>query len=88
VRPQRARQNKENAMVTQHRHKPGSFDPGHCRGCADQADLLNHYWQVQREEQAFRETYRWARQAHRWATWALWASGLGMLLAVIALFTS
>ena len=42
-------------MVTQHQHKPGSFDPGHCRGCAHQADLLDHYWQVQREEQAFKE---------------------------------
>jgi hypothetical protein len=29
-------------MVIQHRHQPGSFDPGHCRGCAHQADLLWH----------------------------------------------
>jgi hypothetical protein len=65
----------------QHQHRPGSFDPGHCRGCAHQADLLDHYWQVQREEQAFKE-------AHRWAIWALWSSGVGILLAVIALFTS
>jgi len=43
----------------QHRHQPGSFDPGHCRGCAHQADLLDHYWQVQREELAFKEAHRW-----------------------------
>jgi hypothetical protein len=72
----------------QHQHRPGSFDPGHCRGCAHQADLLDHYWQVQREEQAFKEAHRWARRAHRWAIWALWSSGVGILLAVIALFTS
>jgi len=36
-------------MVIQHQHRPGSFDPGNCRGCAHQADLLDHYWQVQRE---------------------------------------
>ena len=72
----------------QHRHQPGSFDPGHCRGCAHQADLLDHYWQVQREELAFKEAHRWARRAHRHAIWALWSSGVGILVAVIALFTS
>jgi hypothetical protein len=66
-------------MVIQHRHQPGSFDPGHCGGCAHQADLLNHYWQVQREELAFKQAHLWARRAHRHATWALWASGVGML---------
>jgi hypothetical protein len=33
---------------------------------------------VQREGQAFTE-------AHRWASWALWCSGIGILLAVVAL---
>jgi hypothetical protein len=88
LRPQRARQNEEDAMVTQHQHKPGSFDPGHCRGCAHEADLLDHYWQVQRDEQAFKEARRWAWRAHRHASWALWSSGVGIVLAVIALFTS
>jgi hypothetical protein len=40
---------------------------------------------VQREELAFRKAHRWA---HRHASWALWSSGVGMLLAVIALFSS
>jgi hypothetical protein len=88
VRPERARQNEEDAMVIQHQHRPGSFDPGHCRGCAHQADLLDHYWQVQREEQAFKEAHRRARRADRYASWALWASGVGMVLVVIALFSS
>jgi hypothetical protein len=71
-------------MVIQHHHQPGSFDPGHSRGCAHEADLLDHYWQVQREEQAFKQAHR----AHRHASWALWSSGVGMLLAVIAVVTS
>jgi hypothetical protein len=75
-------------MVIQHWHPPGSFDPGHCRGCAHQADLLDHYRQVQREELAFKQAHRWARRAHRHATCALWASGVGMLVAVIAVVTS
>ena len=75
-------------MVIQHQHRPGSFDPGHCRGCAHEADLLDHYWRVQREEQAFKEAHRWAYRADRRASWALWSSGIGMLLAVIAVVTS
>ena len=74
-------------MVIQYRHRPGSFDPGHCRGCAHQADLLDHYQQVQREELALKQAHQWARRAHWHATWALWASGVGML-AVIAVVTS
>jgi hypothetical protein len=46
-------------MMIQHRHQPGSFDPGHCRICAHDADLLDHYWQVQREELALNEAHRW-----------------------------
>jgi hypothetical protein len=74
-------------MLIQHRHKPGVFDPGHCRTCAQQADLLDHYHRVQREEDTLRATQRWASHAHRNATWALWASGTGLLLAAIALLT-
>lgn len=74
-------------MLIEHRHRPGVFDPGHCRTCAQQADLLDHYHRVQREEDRLRATQRLASQAHRTATWALWASGIGLLLAAIALLT-
>jgi hypothetical protein len=43
------------AMLIQHQHKPGDFDPGHCRECARRTDPLGHYHRVQREEQAFKE---------------------------------
>ena len=74
-------------MPLEHAHKPGRFDPGHCRDCARETDLLDHYWQVQREEQAFREAHRWAQRAHRFAIRALWLSGSSILLAGIALLT-
>jgi hypothetical protein len=45
-------------MLVEHAHQPGRFDPGHCRDCARETDLLDHYWQVQREEQAFKEARR------------------------------
>jgi hypothetical protein len=32
-------------------------------------------------------TERWAGQTRRNATWALWGSGIGLLLAAIALLT-
>jgi hypothetical protein len=72
-------------MLIEHQHKPGVFDPGHCRDCARETDLLDHYWQVQREEQAFKETHRWARQARRHAIWALGSAGVGILLALVGL---
>ena len=74
-------------MLTEHQHKPGEFDPGHCRDCARETDLLDHYWQVQRQEQALTQAYRWARQARSYAICTLWSSGIGVLLAAIALFT-
>jgi len=74
-------------MLIEHQHKPGVFDPGHCRNCAHAADLLDHYHRVQREEQTVKEAHWWAGQARRNATWALWASGIGILLAAIALLT-
>jgi hypothetical protein len=40
---------------------------------------------VQREELAFREAHRWAGQARSYAIGALWSSGVGLLLAAIAL---
>jgi hypothetical protein len=62
IRPQPARQRgipgEEDIMLVEHAHQPGRFDPGHCRDCARESDLLDHYWQVQREEQAFKEARR------------------------------
>jgi hypothetical protein len=37
-------------MLIEHQHPPGRFDPGHCRDCARESDLLDHYDRVQREE--------------------------------------
>ena len=71
-------------MPTQHRHQPGWFDAGHCRPCAHQAGLLDHYWRVQREEESLRATARWARKARSLAILAL-GSSAGILLAASAL---
>jgi hypothetical protein len=38
-------------MLIEHQHQPGVFDPGHCRDCARETDLLDHYHRIQREEQ-------------------------------------
>jgi hypothetical protein len=72
-------------MLTEHQHRPGSFDPGRCRDWARESDLLGHYHRVQREELTIRQAQGWARQAHSYAVRALWASGIGLLLAAIAL---
>ena len=45
-------------MLLEHAHQPWRFDPGHRRDCARETGLLDHYWQVQREEQAFKEARR------------------------------
>jgi hypothetical protein len=74
-------------MLLDHQHKPGQFDPGHCRECARQTGLLDRYHHMQRQKQTVREAHRWARQGHRYATWALWSSGVGGLLGAIALLT-
>jgi hypothetical protein len=42
-------------MVVAHAHRPGRLDPGHCRGCARQAGLWDHSWQLQPEQQAVKE---------------------------------
>jgi hypothetical protein len=75
-------------MPTKHQHPPGVFDPDHCRNCAHQAGLLDHYHRVQRQEDTLRQAQHWARQADRRATWALWATGVGILFAAIAGLTS
>jgi hypothetical protein len=74
-------------MLTEHQHPPGAFDPGHCRDCARESDLLDHYRRVQREELAVKQAQEWARQAHRYAVRALWSSAVGILLAAVALLT-
>jgi hypothetical protein len=74
-------------MLIEHQHKPGEFDPSRCRDCARETGLLDHYHHVQHQEQTLRDAHRWARRGCRYATWALWSSGVGVLLAAIALLT-
>jgi|Tabmets5t2r1_1033131.scaffolds.fasta_scaffold62070_2 hypothetical protein len=72
-------------MLIEHQHKPGVFDPGHCRGCARETGLLDHYDDVQRQERTLTQASRWARQARRHAIWALGSAGVGILLALVGL---
>jgi hypothetical protein len=74
-------------MLIQHHHAPDLFDAGHCQACAREAGLLDHYDRVQREEAHLRQAREWARAACRHARWALGCSGIGVLLAVLALLT-
>jgi hypothetical protein len=74
-------------MSIGHLPPPGVFDAGHCRGCAIQAGLLDHYRHVQGEEARLRRASASARAAHRYALWALGSSGVGVLLAAVALLT-
>ena len=62
-------------MLVQHHHKLGVFDPGHCRACARQASLLDHYRQVQQEQATVRQAHRRALEARRRAGVALWLAG-------------
>jgi hypothetical protein len=74
-------------MSIGHLHPPGVFDADHCRACARQAGLLDHYNRVQAEEARLRRTVAYARAAHRYALCALGSSGIGVLLAAAALLT-
>jgi hypothetical protein len=74
-------------MSIGHLHPPGVFDAGHCRTCARQAGLLDHYHHVQQEEARLRQASAYARAARRYALWALGSSGVGVLLATLALLT-
>ena len=74
-------------MSIGHLHPPGEFDAGHCRSCARQAGLLDHYDRVQAEEARLRRTVACARAAHRYDLWALGSSGVGVVLAALALLT-
>jgi hypothetical protein len=74
-------------MLVQHQHAPGVFEAGHCRACARQVGLLDHYRRVQQEEATLREAHRWAMEARRRAGVALWSSGAAILLAIVALLS-
>jgi hypothetical protein len=74
-------------MLIQHHHAPGLFDAGHCQACAREAGLLDHYDRVQRGEAQLRQAREWARVARRQALWALASSGIGAMVAVLALLT-
>jgi hypothetical protein len=77
----------EAAMLMQHHHEPGVSDAGHCRACARQAGLLDHYRRVQQEEATLRQAHAWALEASRRASMALWSSGAAILLAAVALLS-
>jgi hypothetical protein len=77
----------EGAMLVGHQHKPGMFDAGHCRACARQAGLLDHYWQVQQEEATLRDAHARAVEASRRADLARWSAGAAILLAAVAMLT-
>ena len=68
-------------MLIDHDHPPDLFDAGHCGACAHQAGLLDHYDRVQDQETNLRQAREWASAAHRYATWALGSSAIGVLLA-------
>jgi ferric-dicitrate binding protein FerR (iron transport regulator) len=74
-------------MLMQHHHDPGVLDADHCRACARQAGLLDHYRRVQQEEATLREAHGWARAARRRASAGLWSSGAAILLAIVALLS-
>jgi hypothetical protein len=63
------------------------FDAGHCRACARLVGLLDHYRRVQQEQATLREAHRWAVEARRRASVALWSSGAAILLAIVALLS-
>jgi hypothetical protein len=74
-------------MLIEHDHPPSLFDPGHCRPCARQAGLVDHYDRVQRGAARLGQTWASAAAARRYAIWALGSSGIGILLALLAWLT-
>jgi hypothetical protein len=61
----RVREWQKATMSIGHLHPPGVFDAGHCRTCARQAELLDHYLRVQGEEARLRQASTDARTAHQ-----------------------
>ena len=74
-------------MLIEHNHRPSVFDAGHYRPCAHQAGLLDHYHRVQRDETRLRQAKASADGARRYGIGALGSSGVGLLLALVALLT-
>ena len=74
-------------MLIEHSHRPSLFDPGDCRQCAHQAGLMDHCHRVQWEETRLRQAAAAANRALRHGIWALVFSGVGLLLALLALLT-
>ena len=75
-------------MTTRHQHKADGFDPDHCRACAVDAGLLDHYKRIQLHESAVVAAQRLAWQAQRSANVTMWLSGLALAAAVIALLVA
>ena len=75
-------------LTHEYAHRPGVFDPAGCRSCAREAGLLDYHDRVRREEQRLAEAQVLAQRAYRYALWGLGSSGVGVLLAVVALLSS
>lgn len=75
-------------MIAEHEHKAGRFDPDHCRACANDAGLLDHYEHVQLHERALVAARRLAWQARRYAIVTMCLSGLALVAALIALLVA
>jgi hypothetical protein len=75
-------------VIAEHQHKADGFDPDHCRACAVDAGLLDHYERVQLHESALVAARRLASQAQRYAIVTMWLSGLALVVALIALLVS
>ena len=70
-------------MLTDHHHQAAVFDPGHCRACAVNAGLLDHYRRVQAEEDSRHQTEQNAERARKTARRCQWlAAGAGLLAAI------
>jgi hypothetical protein len=74
-------------MLIDHNHMPSAFGPGHRRTCANQAGLLDHYRRMQQHEIRLQLATASANGTRRYGIWALVSSGVGLLLALLALLT-
>jgi hypothetical protein len=77
-----------NIVIAEHQHRADSFDPDHCRACAEDAGLLEHYERVQLQERALATARRLAWQAQRSAVVTMCLSGLALVVAVAALLVA
>jgi hypothetical protein len=74
----------EEGMLTEHNHMPSEFD---CRPCAHQPGLLDHYRRVQQQKTRLQLATASANGPRRCGIRALVSSGVGLLLALLALLT-